>query len=102
MIELSGLHRNVFWHVFTSDFCGDSCTPYNENYLAWEYPGIGRNICFNAIQCLVFFAVVLSLEYQLPQKLTYLMRRGVQGMQGAPVVDGENDRYNAVSSYCST
>ncbi|XP_076468817.1 phospholipid-transporting ATPase ABCA3-like isoform X2 [Babylonia areolata] len=52
--------------------CGKSCTPFEDNYLSWEYPGIGRNIVFMALQCAVFFVLTLAIDYQLPKKLVYL------------------------------
>ncbi|KAL8603343.1 hypothetical protein ACOMHN_039706 [Nucella lapillus] len=57
------------------DICGDVCLSYEDNYLAWEYPGIGRNVMFLGIQCIVYFLLTLCIDYQLPQKLAYLARR---------------------------
>ncbi|XP_076468710.1 phospholipid-transporting ATPase ABCA3-like [Babylonia areolata] len=55
--------------------CGKSCMPFEDNYLSWEYPGIGRNIVFMALQFAVFFLLTLAIDYQLPQKLVYLCQR---------------------------
>ncbi|XP_076468788.1 phospholipid-transporting ATPase ABCA3-like isoform X1 [Babylonia areolata] len=52
--------------------CGKFCTPFEDDYLSWEYPGIGRNIVFMGLQCAVFFLLTLAIDYHLPQKLVYL------------------------------
>ena len=35
---------------------------YNENYLGWEAPGIGRALFFMAIQGIIFFFILVLLE----------------------------------------
>ncbi|KAJ8311155.1 hypothetical protein KUTeg_011294 [Tegillarca granosa] len=42
--------------------CGDTCIEFNENYLAWELPGIGRYLIFMAIQGLVYLFVLFLIE----------------------------------------
>ncbi|XP_076468682.1 phospholipid-transporting ATPase ABCA3-like [Babylonia areolata] len=65
------------------DMCGDFCLPFEDNFLSWEYPGIGRNMVFLALQCAVFFLLTLAIDYQLPQKLVYLCRGNMgHGPQG--------------------
>ena len=54
--------------------------PYEDSFLAWDYPGIGRNMCFLCIQAFLFFALTLAIDFQLLQKLAYLCKgkRSVQ------------------------
>ncbi|XP_070193926.1 phospholipid-transporting ATPase ABCA3-like [Littorina saxatilis] len=61
-------------HPCCKDFCGDFCLPFEPSFLAWEYPGIGRNIFFLSMQGVVFSALTLAIDFQLPQKLLYLCR----------------------------
>lgn len=56
------------------DCSGEFCLAWEENFLAWDYPGIGRNVFFMCIQCLVYFGLTLVIEYQLPQKLAYYIK----------------------------
>ena len=57
-----------------ADLCGEFCLLFNTNFLAWEYPGIGRNLFFLCLQSVVFFSLTLAVDFQLPQKLAYLCR----------------------------
>ena len=57
-----------------SDLCDEFCLPLETSFLAWDYPGIGRNLFFLYLQAGVFFAMTLAIDFQLPQKLAYLCR----------------------------
>lgn len=46
---------------------------YNNDFLAWEYPGTGRNLFFMVLQGFVYFFLTLIIEYHLPQKLSYFL-----------------------------
>ncbi|XP_055881820.1 phospholipid-transporting ATPase ABCA3-like [Biomphalaria glabrata] len=50
------------------------CVKFQENYLAWEKPGIGSYLIFMAIQGAVYFTIVLLIEYHIFQRLWYLIR----------------------------
>ncbi|KAK7486553.1 hypothetical protein BaRGS_00022219, partial [Batillaria attramentaria] len=58
------------------DCSGEFCLPWEKSYLAWKYPGIGRNVFFMIVHCIVYFSLTLAIEYQLPQKLAYFCRKG--------------------------
>ena len=62
--------------VLVDNLCGlmqsalDKSTKFFQwNYLAWETPGIGRYLIFMAIEGLVFFSIVLLIEYGVFGKL---------------------------------
>lgn len=42
---------------------GGNVLEFQENYLAWDNPGIGRYLIFLAWEGIVFFALVLLIEY---------------------------------------
>jgi len=42
--------------------CCSSCNSGAINYVAWEYPGIGRSLFFMAIQGVVFFLVLMLID----------------------------------------
>ena len=48
---------------------------FQTNYLAWEAPGIGRYLVFLAWEGLVFFLLVLLIDYQHFSKLCTIFKR---------------------------
>nr|KAG5699338.1 hypothetical protein BaRGS_004275 [Batillaria attramentaria] len=71
---------NFYVNDLDLDYCfdcsGEFCLPWEKSYLAWKYPGIGRNVFFMIVHCIVYFSLTLAIEYQLPQKLAYFCRKG--------------------------
>lgn len=64
--------------------------PYDSNYLAWNYPGIGRNLLFMYIQGFFYFALTLMIEYQVPQKLSYFIKGNKSDFAPLPVLNATN------------
>lgn len=54
--------------------CGDTCIEFNENYLAWELPGIGRYLIFMAIQGLVYLFLLFLIESGVINQFIYCMK----------------------------
>ena len=53
---------------------GGSTLEFQDNYLAWENPGIGRYLVFLAIEGIVFFALVLLIEYRVFHAITRIFK----------------------------
>ncbi|PVD22915.1 hypothetical protein C0Q70_16175 [Pomacea canaliculata] len=56
------------------DHCQKTCFPHEENYLALSYPAVGTNVVCMLVQGITFFALLLVLESQIPQKLGYCLK----------------------------
>ena len=54
---------------------GDSQLEFQENYLSWDNPGIGRYLVFLALEGIVFYSLVLLIEYGVFNRLTGIFRR---------------------------
>ena len=54
---------------------GGSQLEFQENYLSWDNPGIGRYLVFLALEGIVFYSVVLSIEYGVFNRFTGIFRR---------------------------
>lgn len=68
------LPASVLKHLGTvcdmvQNFLDQSTKLFQWNYLAWANPGIGRYCIFLFIEGILFFAVVLLLEYHVVQRL---------------------------------
>ena len=48
---------------------------FQENYLSWDNPGIGRYLVFLALEGIVFYSLVLLIEYGVFNRLTGIFRR---------------------------
>ncbi|XP_013413247.1 ATP-binding cassette sub-family A member 3 [Lingula anatina] len=64
------------------DNCGDNCLKYEENYLAWPAPGIGRMVIFLVVQWVFYFLILALLESEIISNTVY--RR-----QSARVANGD-------------
>ena len=53
---------------------GGSQLEFQENYLSWDNPGIGRYLVFLALEGIVFYALVLLIEYGVFNRLTGIFR----------------------------
>ena len=53
----------------------DSQLEFQENYLSWDNPGIGRYLVFLALEGIVFYSLVLLIEYGVFNRLTGILRR---------------------------
>jgi hypothetical protein len=42
--------------------CTDTCFKFQDNYLAWEYPGCGKYFVFMAVQGILFFLLLSLIE----------------------------------------
>ncbi|XP_067683953.1 phospholipid-transporting ATPase ABCA3-like [Haliotis asinina] len=71
------------------DTCGDNCFPFTENFLDWDFPGVGGHVVFMLVQSVVYMSVTLFIEYQVPQRIWYVFRpRGLSVVQPTEV-DGD-------------
>ena len=53
---------------------GGSQLEFQKNYLSWDNPGIGRYLVFLALEGIVFYALVLLIEYGVFNRLTGIFR----------------------------
>lgn len=58
---------NWCFFVFFSG-CTDTCFKFQDNYLAWEFPGSGKYFCFMAIHGALFFIILFLFETGVLQK----------------------------------
>ena len=61
---------------------GGKILVFQENYLAWDNPGIGRYLIFLAWEGLVFFALVLLVEYGVFRACARFLARGYASIVG--------------------
>lgn len=54
---------------------GGSQLEFQENYLSWDNPGIGRYLVFLALEGIVFYSLVLLIEYGVFNRFTGILRR---------------------------
>ena len=75
---------------------GGDGLPLQDNYLAWDNPGIGRYLTFLAWEGVLFFALVLLIEYRVFHACTQFLARlrsystGVFTMEGSTLADDED------------
>ena len=63
-------------HFLLPGTCSSTCLDFEEDYMAWENPGVGKFLLFMFLQGLLFMAVVLALEMSLVDKLFALFKVG--------------------------
>ena len=69
---------------------------FQDNYLAWDNPGIGRYLIFLAWEGILFFALVLLIEYRVFDACTRFLARlrsystGVFTMEGSTMADDDD------------
>ena len=59
-----------------------STVQFQENYLAWHNPGIGRYLIFLAWEGIVFFVLVLLIEYGVFRTCKQFLIRGYSNLMG--------------------
>ncbi|XP_071813575.1 phospholipid-transporting ATPase ABCA3-like isoform X2 [Apostichopus japonicus] len=66
---------------------------FQENYLAWEYPGIGRSVVFLFAEGFIYFGIVLLVEMGVFRKMKYLWkgRKNKKPSQYEPVNNAEEE-----------
>ncbi|XP_032221027.2 phospholipid-transporting ATPase ABCA3-like isoform X2 [Nematostella vectensis] len=74
--ELGPTFRNIC--IKTIEQLAGSRLQFQDNYLAWDNPGIGRYLIFMSLEGLVFFLVVLVIEYGVFRRLLLVCRRGCE------------------------
>lgn len=47
---------------------------FQENYLAWEYPGIGRSVIFLTVEGFLYFGIVVLVEMGVFRRIQYLLK----------------------------
>lgn len=58
------------------------CPSFNPDYLGWEIPGVGKYLCFMAIEAVAFFGALLLLEYRFFHKFRASLRMWWSGCRG--------------------
>jgi len=58
---------------FFIEKCGDTCFPWNENYFGLENPGIGRLLILLGVQSIVFWILIVLVEYNVLRSLKYFL-----------------------------
>ncbi|XP_046356672.2 phospholipid-transporting ATPase ABCA3-like [Haliotis rufescens] len=71
------------------DTCGRYCFPFKENFLDWDFPGVGRHLFFMLFQAVLYMSVTLFIEYQVPQRIWYAFRPQEAEVPQPVVVDGD-------------
>lgn len=56
------------------DTCTLNCVDFTSNYLAWESPGIGRFLVFMVIQSILFFGLLLCIDYRIFSRVAFFIR----------------------------
>ena len=75
---------------------GGDGLPLQDNYLAWDNPGIGRYLVFLAWEGILFFALVLLIEYRVFDAFMRFLARlrsystGVFTMEESSLADDED------------
>lgn len=64
----------IFIILYFAGTCTPLCFPFEENYLAWDVPGIGRYLLFLGIQGLLYWALVFLVEYGFVRRVWYVIR----------------------------
>ncbi|KAK3796087.1 hypothetical protein RRG08_044081 [Elysia crispata] len=81
--NMASCFSNIYTNYLTYQMCSPSknetrgieriCTSFENNYMAWERPGIGSYLLFMAFQGTIYIIIVMFLEYHVFQKLWYLI-----------------------------
>ncbi|RUS82911.1 hypothetical protein EGW08_009334 [Elysia chlorotica] len=105
-------------HGAVSPCCKDTCAvlkacaSFDENYLAWEQPGIGSYLLMMLCQGIFFLIIVMLVEYRVFQKFWYLIgglftksfasrTQGPFATEDSDVA-AENERVNAIANSLHT
>ena len=67
-----------------SDNCGDYCQNYEENYLSFTSPGIGRGLTFMACQSVIAFSLLFFLESGTSRRIWQSIVAGILSPQQVP------------------
>ena len=72
---------------------GGSQLEFQENYLSWDNPGIGRYLVFLALEGIVFYSLLLLIEYGVFNRLTGIFRRSFStvGLRSEESLVAEDD-----------
>ena len=60
--------------------CGDNCIVWNDDYLGWTKPGIGREVVFMCVGSVIFFSILLTYESQALRGSFYAIRRVIKNL----------------------
>lgn len=82
----------------------NQCCNAEENYFSWESPGIGRNVSFFSIVGVVLFAVLIFVEYRIPERIMYTIKNKLLVSPPMPEdedgdITRERERVNALSQH---
>ncbi|XP_047145843.1 phospholipid-transporting ATPase ABCA3 isoform X2 [Hydra vulgaris] len=60
--------------TFTKEMFANQSVTFQTNYLSWYNPGIGRSLVFMVIQAVIFFALVLFIEYRVLKRFISVIK----------------------------
>ncbi|KAK3590752.1 hypothetical protein CHS0354_030992 [Potamilus streckersoni] len=81
------------------DSCkGIACFKYQDSYLAWESPGIGRLLLFMFLQGFFYFSLVFLFEYGMNLRLTCHVRNSIPTRAGYQIVSNHDAIDNDVEA----
>ncbi|KAL3853548.1 hypothetical protein ACJMK2_017083 [Sinanodonta woodiana] len=69
---------------------GANCFKYQDSYLAWESPGIGRLLTFMLLQGFIYFSLVFLIEYGRNVRITCLVRNVIPTRAGYQIVSNSD------------
>ena len=52
-----------------TETCGFSCAPFEEDYLSWTEPGIGRHVTSMVVQFFTYFGLILLIDSGLSRRI---------------------------------
>src|SRR6218665_24562 len=80
----------ITWILIYPGHCGKLCAKMNTNYLAIDYPGVGRSLIFLGFHFVLFFLILLGTESNQANRAR---RRGVTGrrMDVDPMEDMDDE-----------
>ncbi|KAJ8301076.1 hypothetical protein KUTeg_020063 [Tegillarca granosa] len=67
--------------------CTSGCISFSDDYLRWEYPGCGKFVLFMIIQGLIYFAIIMFIEYRVIYRCFYAISQ--KFCQRAPADNGQ-------------
>ncbi|KAJ8311158.1 hypothetical protein KUTeg_011297 [Tegillarca granosa] len=73
--------------------CGASCLAFTDNYLDWEFPGIGKYFLFMAFQGFLYFFLILLIESGVLNRCFYSIFKNEDGYLNE---DGNEDEEHLI------
>lgn len=85
----------LYYNTTNPNKCGpnglEDCFDFQENYLSWEKPGIGRMFVFLSLQFIVMFASVLIYEAGIFRMITYFLMKPFKSAKQLPQANTDEE-----------